>query len=124
MYVSVCDLLSIWTKSDLFSRSSDYLEPNCVQSNQWKVIERLLEISKQLSDCANILCSRETTTDSSIIPHMKDICHFFHMGEQKGLFAGLDSTPLTWRTSFNTRFSRYLVDKNLVLAIYLDQIQD
>ena len=91
-----------------------------MESSLGKIIERLHTLLKQLVDCTNILSSREAAPVSSNTPHMKVICLFLDMGEQQGLFAGLDSILSIWKASFNTRFSSYLKDKNLVLATYLD----
>ena len=109
-----------YLKNALISYCSDHAKPNCLESTHWIIMERLHKILEQFVDCANILSSREATSASSIISHLNVICHFFDMGEQKGLFAGLDSTLSTWKASFNTRLSSYLMDKNFVLATYLD----
>ena len=45
-------------KNALISYCSDHSKPNHLESNQWKVIERLLKIFKQLDDCTNILSIR------------------------------------------------------------------
>ena len=75
-------------KSALISYCSDHAKPHCLESNQWKILERMLKVLKQFVDCTNLLNYREATA-SLIIPHIKVIFHFFYMGEEKGLFDGL-----------------------------------
>lgn len=106
-------------KNAIISYCSDHPKPNCLENNQWKIVEKLIKILVQFVDCTNLLSSSKSYA-SSIIPHIKVFSRFFEIGEQKGLFSGLGTTLSAWKASFKKRYVTYLDDKNLILATYLD----
>lgn len=106
-------------KTALISYCSDHPKPSCLETNQWKILDKLIKILKHFVDCTNLLSDREATA-SSIIPNMKVIDHFFDTGDEIGMFAGLGSTLTAWKASVKSRFSTYFKNKNLILATYLD----
>ena len=106
-------------KNGLIAYCSDHSKPTCLDTNQWKILEKLIKILKNFVDCTNLLSSREATA-SSIIPNVKVICRFFEKGESKGTFNGLGSTLSACNASVKNRFQGYLTDKKLILATILD----
>ena len=106
-------------KAALIAYCSDHSKPACLESSQWKVLEKLQKILKNFEDCANFMSTRDATA-ALIIPNIKVIRHFFESAESNGLFSGLGSTLSSWKSSVELRLSSYINDKNLILATFLD----
>ena len=106
-------------KAALISHCSDCSKPACLESSQWKVLERLQKILKNFDDCANFISTQDATA-ALIIPNIKVIKHFFESAESNGLFSDLGSTLSAWKSSVELRLSSYISDKNLILATFLN----
>ena len=71
------------------------------------------------NDITNLLSEREAIA-SAIIPTIQVIKTMLDQAEKSPLFLGLGTTLKECKKSANKRFEKYLNDKNLILATFLD----
>ena len=90
-----------------------------LENSEWQILEKLVHFLKMFNDVTKLL-RRRAAIALSIIPTVQVIKNLIIQAEGSNLFSGLGTTISTTKKSSNERFEKYLTDKNLILASFLD----
>jgi hypothetical protein len=99
--------------------ASDHSQMPCLESGEWHHLEKLVKLLKIFNDVTIFLSSREENC-SSIIPTIEATKNLLMKAKKSDLFEGLQGTITEIEEAANTRFLKYLHDKNLITATFLD----
>ena len=102
-----------------FCCDTDNSKLKSLENNESVILEKLLQFLKMYNDITILSIECEVNA-SSIIPTVKVIQTMLVQAEKSLLFLGLETTLNECQKSANKRFQKYLNDKNLTLATFLD----